>query len=50
MLEECVKFLKVDIELGEGLWKRFGADGTLSIAQREEDELDTSKRSLGIEK
>lgn len=31
MLEECVKYLKVDIELGEGLWKRFGAVVPLSI-------------------
>lgn len=31
MLEECVKQLKIDIDLGEGLWKRFGAAGPLSV-------------------
>lgn len=31
MLQECVKHLKVDIELGEELWKRFGADGPPSV-------------------
>lgn len=25
MLEECVKHLKVDIDLGQGLWTQFGA-------------------------
>lgn len=31
MLEECVQQLKIDIDLGEGLWKRFGAAGPLSV-------------------